>query len=135
MRTALATLVVLTLVTACAGSGQPPAGGTYAAPAGSCLDNPEGQAYLKSVWDALQAAWVLPKGVPSDQRVEVTLQYDAWGKPWRSTVVNATDAALRESVEKAVSTADLPATPDALHACLAGQRLSGTFRNPDLSRR
>ena len=65
----------------------------------------------------------------------MTLQYDAWGEPWRSAVVDATDASLRESVEKAVSTADLPATPEALRTCLAGRQISGTFRNPDLSRR
>jgi hypothetical protein len=135
MRSAIVLLLSLVLVQACAGFRQTSQErGSHEPPAGSCVDNAEGRAYMETVWRALQDAWRLPRGVPAGHSVEMTVDFDAEGNPGRPVVGEATNEALRESVEKAAVEVDLPETPEELRACFAGRRLAATFRNPDLSR-
>jgi hypothetical protein len=134
VRAAAATALFLAAFAACSHAPRQRESGSAEPPADSCLDNSAGRAYLKDVWRELQDAWVPPTDPPYDQEVELLIPFDREGNPGEAFVASDTNAALRESVEKAIARAELPETPDELRACLAGHRMSGRFRNTPPSR-
>jgi hypothetical protein len=126
-------VVLAAVLCACAGPRQPELGSAEPE-ADSCMDNDAGRRYLKAVWRELQDEWVLPRGIPADQQAEVIIVFDERGDPKELFVARDTNQALAESIEKAIARADLPPTPEELRPCVARQRMSARFRNPERTR-
>ena len=131
MRALAAAAVVVAVLASCTSAPRERETGSHAPPEGSCLDNEVGRAYLAELWQTLQDAWILPKGIPPDQQAELVIPFDGDGNPGEPFIARDTNEALRASVEAAIGRAELPPTPDEIRTCIAGLRLSGVFRNPD----
>lgn len=92
-----------------------------------CVRTPEMQGYVRDLWNALQAAWVLPPTARADRSVTVAIDFDGRGESRAPEVVDSDDPDLQASVERAFRDAKLPSPSDDLRACLAAQRITAEF--------
>jgi len=100
---------------------------------GDCYGRSEVQSYISDVQDRVLGRWVLPPGVPADQRVTLRFKLDVAGSASRVKLVDATDNALGASAVDALRAASpFPALPETAR-CLAQNPIVATFSNPGAS--
>jgi TonB family protein len=105
-------------------------GGGGGAAATECFQRREVQQYLNEVESRTLSRWVLPPGVPADQRVTLRFKIDVAGSATSVSLVKASDNALGASAVDALrAAAPFPPMPEAAR-CLALVPITATFSNP-----
>ena len=107
------------------GAGQGGGGG-----GAGCTETPEAEAYKEQVRVRMLSRWTLPDGVESNQAVRIRFKLDAAGSVLSAEVVGSGDPRLNQSAVDALRSASpFPPMSDRVR-CMAGQSLTGTFKNP-----
>ena len=107
------------------GAGQGGGGG-----GAGCTETPEAEAYKEQVRVRMLSRWTLPDGVESNQAVRIRFKLDAAGSVLSAEVVGGGDPRLNQSAVDALRSASpFPPMSDRVR-CMAGQSLTGTFKNP-----
>ncbi len=104
--------------------------GGSSASATSCLQRPQVQAYIGVVESRTLDRWMLPPGVPANQKVTLRFRLDVAGSPSKVEILAATDNALGVSAVDALRAASpFPPMPEAVR-CLSRAGINATFTNP-----
>lgn len=99
----------------------------------ACYGRPAVRSYLAGVESRTINRWVLPPGLPADQRVTLRFHLDVAGSASRVNLVTATDNALGASAVDALRAASpFPPMPESAR-CLAQTPITATFSNPGAS--